>query len=95
MRVDQLRMLGDNLLAKLITDDKTAGGLIIPDVAKPRRPDRARVVLVGPGETLAEMAIEPGNLIIVEDFVGSGTPIDIDGERHHIFGADEIMAVIG
>lgn len=94
MRVDQLRMLGDNLLVVPLVEQVTHGGILIPGDAQARRSDRGRVVLLGPGATIAEMALRVGDVIVVEDFVGSGVPIDVDGVKHLIFGADEVQAVL-
>ena len=43
-----------------------------------------------------EPAAEPGerNVVVVESYTGSGTPVVVDGKACFVFGADEVMAVL-
>ena len=90
----QLRMRGDNLLVRPIVEGVTAGGIWIPEVALARRADRGTVVRLGPGPIIEEMGLRVGDTVVIEDFVGSGTEVVLNGERHLMFGADEVLAVL-
>jgi chaperonin GroES len=75
-------------------EEKTAGGIIIPDTAK-EKPQRGTVVAVGPGK----YAEQTGNLIPLKQKVGdvvlygkySGTEISVDGEELLIMRASDIL----
>jgi chaperonin GroES len=75
---------------------KTAGGIIVPDTAK-EKPQRGKVVAVGPGRLN-----EDGDRVKVEVSVGdeilfgkwSGSEITIDGEEYLFMKDDDILAVL-
>ncbi len=75
-------------------EEKTAGGIIIPDTAK-EKPQRGTVIAVGPGKH----AEQTGNLIPLNQKIGdvvlygkyAGTEIDIEGEGYLIMRASDIL----
>lgn len=84
------------LLKRLEVEEKTAGGIIIPDTAK-EKPQECEVIAVGPGKTLEsgevrKAAVAGGNRVLIGKY--SGSEIKIDGEEHIIVREDEILAVI-
>lgn len=94
-RASTMKMLADNLLVRPLAESESIGGIIIPDVAKAKRSDRGVVLALGAGAVIEEMGLRVGDVVVVEDFVGSGMPIDIEGEgKCLIFGADEVQAVL-
>jgi chaperonin GroES len=89
--------LGDRVLVKRIEEDeKTKGGIIIPDTAK-EKPQEGRVIAVGNGKVL-----ETGKLVPLEVTTGdrilfskySGSDIKLDGEEHLIVRESDILGVI-
>ena len=92
----KIRPLHDRVIVKrLEEEEKTKGGLIIPDTAK-EKPQEGKVVAVGPGKQ------EDGKLITVDVKAGdkvlfgkyAGTEIKLDGEEHLILREDDILGVI-
>jgi chaperonin GroES len=93
----QFRPLHDRVVLKRIdAEDKTAGGIIIPDTAK-EKPSQGEVIAVGPGGR-----DESGKLIPIDLKVGdrvlfgkwSGTEVKVDGEELLIMKESDIMGVL-
>ena len=93
----KIRPLYDRILAKrLAEEDKTSGGLFIPDNAK-EKPLEALVISVGSGKILKSgqtqaLAIKAGDKVLIGKY--SGSEIKIDGEEHIILREDDILAVL-
>ncbi|MEL7344751.1 MAG: co-chaperone GroES [Pseudomonadota bacterium] len=84
------------LVRRTESDDKTAGGLIIPDSAK-EKPSEGEVVSVGAGARkdsgeLIEMAVSAGDKILFGKW--SGTEITLEGEELLIMKESDILGVI-
>lgn len=94
----KLKPLNDRVLVKrLEMEEKTAGGLYIPDTAK-EKPSKGEVVAVGPGKTSNEgkiipMTVKAGNIVLFNKY--AGTEIKLDGVEHLVMREDDILAVIG
>ena len=92
----KLKPLNDRVLVKrLETEEKTAGGIIIPDTAK-EKPQRGKVVAAGPGRLdedgkEVKMSVKKGDVVLFSKY--AGTEIKIDGEEHLIMREDDILAV--
>ena len=93
----KIKPLQDRLVVKRIEEeDKTKGGIIIPDSAK-EKPQEGRVVAIGDGKTLesgqkAPLTVKPGDKILFGKY--SGTEIKIDGEEHLILREDDVLAIV-
>lgn len=93
----KLRPLHDRLLVTRTEEQqKTTGGLFIPDTAK-EKPMEARVVAVGNGKvledgTVRKLAIKAGDKVLFAKY--SGNEITIDGTDHLILREDDVLAVI-
>ncbi len=93
----KLKPLGDKVVVKrLEADEKTKGGIVLPDTAK-EKPKRGKVVAVGPGKTLesgetAKPTVKKGDQVIFASF--AGTEITVDGEEMLIMSTDDILAVL-
>ncbi len=89
--------LHDRVLVRRIeAEEKTAGGIIIPDTAK-EKPMEGEVVAVGPGTRdeagkLIELGVEPGHRILFGKW--SGTEVRIDGEDLLIMKESDILGII-
>ena len=91
------RPLHDRVLVRRIeAEEKTAGGIIIPDTAK-EKPMEGEVVAVGPGARddsgkLVELAVKAGDRILFGKW--SGTEVRIDGEDLLIMKESDILGII-
>ena len=72
-------------------DEKTAGGIIIPDTAK-EKPQRGTVVAVGPGKKDEPVTVKEGDLVLYGKY--AGTEITIDGSDYLILRESDILAVV-
>jgi len=92
-----IRPLHDRILVKRLQEqDRTAGGLYIPDTAK-EKPIEATVVAVGNGKvledgTVRKLDVKAGDRILFGKY--SGTEVKIEGEEHLILREDDILGVI-
>ena len=95
--MSNIRPLQDRLIVRrLDSEEKTAGGLYIPDSAK-EKPQQGEVVAVGKGKvkedgTVIPMDIKKGDKILFGKY--SGTEIKLDGEELLIMREDEVLGVI-
>jgi chaperonin GroES len=93
----KLRPLYDRLLVtRTAEQQKTTGGLFIPDTAK-EKPMEARVVAVGNGKlqedgSLRKLEVKAGDKVLFAKY--SGNEITIDGTDHLILREDDVLAVI-
>ena len=84
------------IIQRLPEEEKTAGGIIIPDSAK-ERPMRGTVVAAGPGKldekgNLVKMAVKAGDVVLFTKY--AGTEIKIDGEEHLVLREEDILAIV-
>jgi chaperonin GroES len=93
----KVRPLHDRLIVKrLEEEEKTKGGIIIPDTAK-EKPIEGKVIAVGEGKikedgTQIPMEVKKGDRILFAKY--AGTEIKIDGEEHLIMKEDDVLAII-
>jgi chaperonin GroES len=92
----RVRPLHDRVIVQRIKEEeKTKGGIIIPDTAK-EKPQEGRVVAVGPGRQedgkVIALGVKAGDKILFGKY--SGTEIKLDGEEHLIMREDDILGVI-
>ena len=94
----KVRPLHDRILVKRVEEEqKTAGGIIIPDTAK-EKPQEGRVIAVGNGKVTDEGKVIPlevsvGDRILFGKY--SGSEINLDGEEHLIIREEDVLAVLG
>jgi chaperonin GroES len=93
----EIRPLQDRVLVKRVKEEeKTKGGIIIPDTAK-EKPIEGKVVAVGNGVilkdgTVRKLEVKKGNRVLFGKY--GGTEVKIDGEEHLIMKEDDILAII-
>lgn len=93
----KIRPLQDRVLLKRVQEEqKTKGGIIIPDTAK-EKPIEGEVVAVGNGKVLDDGTVRPlgvkaGDRVLFGKY--SGTEIKLDGEEHLIVREDDILGVV-
>ena len=92
----KFRPLHDRVLIKVLdSEEKTSGGIIIPDTAK-EKPQEGEVVAVGPGAMndtgkLAPMDVKVGDVVLFGKW--SGTEVKIDGKEYSIMKESDIMGI--
>ncbi len=72
-------------------EEKTAGGLFIPDTAK-EKPLAGKVVAVGPGTAEVKMEVKAGDTVLYGKY--AGTEITVDGKQYIIMRQNDVLAVI-
>jgi chaperonin GroES len=93
----KIKPLHDRVLVKrLEEEEKSKGGIIIPDTAK-EKPMEGKIMAVGKGRFLESGEIQPldvkvGDKILFNKY--SGTEIKIGGEEHLILKEDEVLGII-
>ena len=93
----KIRPLNDRLLVKrLAEEEKTAGGIIIPDSAK-EKPAEGQVVAVGPGKAndkgeRVALQVKAGDRVLFSKY--GGTDVKLDGEDYLIMREDDILGVV-
>src|SRR6201997_43538 len=97
LSIMKLRPLGDRILVKRIKEeDKTKGGIIIPDTAK-EKPQEGKVVAVGKGKVtesgkLNAPDVKTGDRILFGKY--SGSEVKLEDEEHLILREDDILGVL-
>jgi chaperonin GroES len=89
--------IGDKILVKrLEAEEKTSGGIILPDTAK-EKPKQAKVVALGNGRLtesgkVVEFQVKKGDTIVFTSY--SGNEVKVDDKEYLIMSEDDILAVI-
>ncbi|MCF8085828.1 MAG: co-chaperone GroES [Desulfohalobiaceae bacterium] len=92
-----LKPLHDRVLVQRVEEEeKTKGGIIIPETAK-EKPIRGKVKAAGPGKLTddgkrMEMSVKPGDMIMFNKY--AGTEVKIEDEEHLVMREDDILAII-
>jgi chaperonin GroES len=84
--------LHDRVIVKpAAAEEKTAGGIIIPDTAK-EKPQRGTVIAAGPGKKDEPMTVKSGDTVLYGKY--SGTEITLEGTDYLIMRESDILAVV-
>jgi len=92
----KVKPLHDRIIVKrLEEEEKTAGGIIIPDAAK-EKPQEGMVVAVGSGRRedgkVVALDVKKGDKVLFGKY--SGTEIELGGEEHLIMREDDILGIV-
>ena len=93
----KIRPLSDRLLVqRLEEEDKSAGGIIIPDSAKEKQA-RGKVIAAGPGKVddsgkRVKLQVKKGDVVLFSQY--GGTDVTLDGEDYLIMREDDVLGVI-
>ena len=93
----KIRPLNDRVIVSRVEEEqKTAGGIIIPDTAK-EKPQEGKVVAVGPGKRDEDgkripLDVKEGDRILFSKY--AGTDIKIEGEDHIFMKEDDILGIL-
>jgi chaperonin GroES len=89
--------LNDKILVRrLEAEEKTAGGILLPDTAK-EKPRQGKVLSLGDGKLLengkrASFQVKEGDRVLFASYAGN--EVQVDGEEYLIMSEDDILAVI-
>ena len=89
--------LNDKIVVeRLAADDKTTGGIILPDTAK-EKPKQGKILAVGDGKVLdngkrAAFQVKVGDRVLFTNYAGS--EVTIDGKEYLIMTEDDLLAVV-
>lgn len=87
-----IKPLADRVLIKAApAEEKTAGGIIIPDTAK-EKPLQGEVLAVGNGTKDEEMVLKAGDTVLYGKY--AGTEVELDGEKYLIMRQSDVLAVL-
>lgn len=87
-----IKPLADRVLIKPApAEEKTVGGIIIPDSAK-EKPLRGEIVAVGNGTKDEEMVLKPGDNVLYGKY--AGTELELDGEKYLIMRQSDVLAIL-
>ncbi len=93
-----IKPLADRVVVKpLEEDERTPGGIILPDTAK-EKPQRGKIVAAGPGRLddsgkRVAMEVKVGDIVMYGKY--SGTEIKVDGDDYLILRESDILAIFG
>ncbi len=73
-------------------DSKTSGGIIIPDTAK-EKPQKGKIIAVGPGKDGNKLAVKKGDTVLYGKYAGQ--ELEYQGKDYLIMREDDILVVIG
>ena len=87
-----IKPLSDRVLIKPApAEEKTIGGIIIPDSAK-EKPRRGEIIAVGKGTKDEEMVVKPGDTVLYGKY--AGTELELDGEKYLIMRQSDVLAIL-
>ena len=93
----KVRPLGNRVIVqRLEAEDKTKGGIVLPDSAK-EKPKAGKIISAGKGKTTDDgktipLSVKEGNKILFQSY--AGTEIKVEGEEYLILSEDDILAII-
>lgn len=92
MTTISIKPLADRVIVEpAIAEEKTAGGIIIPDTAK-EKPQRGTIVAVGPGKKDEPLTVKVGDEVLYAKY--AGTEFNYEGKNFLIMRESDIVAVI-
>ena len=87
-----IKPLADRVLVEpMAAETKTASGIIIPDTAK-EKPQKEKVVAVGPGTKDEKMTVKEGDTVLYGKY--SGTELKLDGTDYLMMRESDILAIV-
>lgn len=88
----KIKPLADRVLVlPAPAEEKTSGGIIIPDSAK-EKPLKGKVIAIGNGTKDEEMVVKPDDTVLYGKY--AGTEIELDGEKYLIMKQSDILAIL-
>ena len=89
----KMKPINDRVVVKPASaEEKTKGGIIIPDTAK-EKPQRGEIVAVGPGKDGNLMTVQVGDIVLYGKY--SGQELQYEGQDYLIMREDDILVILG
>ena len=94
----KLRPLRDHVILEAITqDEKTKGGIVLPDTASKERPEQGKVVAVGPGRINLKgqrvpMELKKGDIVLFSKY--GPNEVKVDDKEYLVAKEDDILAIL-
>lgn len=90
--MSKIQPLADRVLIRpTAAEEKTIGGIIIPDSAK-EKPLRGEIIAIGQGTKDEEMVLKPGDQVLYGKY--AGTELEYEGEKFLIMRQSDVLAVL-
>jgi chaperonin GroES len=92
-----IKPLGDKVLVKrLEAEEKTAGGIVLPDTAK-EKPKEGKIIALGSGKLLDDgkrggFQVKKGDRVLFASY--AGTEVKVDGEDYILMAEEDILAIV-
>lgn len=92
----QIRPLGDRVVVKVIKQEKTAGGIVLPETAQ-EKPQLGEVIAAGPGRlddkgARLPMDVKKGDRILFAKY--AGTEVKLDGEDYLLLSEKDVLGIV-
>lgn len=93
-----LKPLHDHVIVKaVIENEKSAGGILLPETANKEKPEKGEVIAVGPGKILdngtrGQMEVQVGQKVIFTKY--SPNSVKVEGQEYLILSESDILAII-
>jgi chaperonin GroES len=92
----KIKLFNDMVAVKLIEESVSSGGIVIPGTSG-QRPNKAKVMAVGPGKALDNgqvhaMTVKVGDTVLLGNF--TGTDVKVEGEEFLMIKESEILAIL-
>lgn len=92
-----VKPLGDRVLVqRLKAEEKTKGGIVLPDTAK-EKPKQGKIIVLGTGKVedgkKIDFNVKKGDKVLFSSY--AGTDVKVDGEEYLIMKEEDILAIIG
>lgn len=92
----KIKPLRDQVLLEPLKEERKKGGIILPDTVQKERPEKAKVVAVGPGKhedgKLVPMSVKKGDVVLFTKY--GPNEIKVDEKEYLIAREEDILAII-
>jgi len=92
-----LMPINDHIVVKAVTEEKSAGGIILPETADKERPERGEVIAVGPGKMLdngsrSAPSVKVGDIVVFKKY--GPDEVKIGKDEYLVIREDGVLAII-
>lgn len=89
--------LNDHVVVKAVTEQKTVGGIILPETADKEKPEKGEVIAVGAGKLLengsrAAMSVKVGDVVVFKKY--SPDEVKVGKEEYLVIREEDILAIV-
>jgi len=93
----KIQPTADHIVVEPASEEKTASGIIIPDTATKEKPQKGKVIAVGPGKSGDDnkkipMEVKEGDTVLFKEW--GGTKIKLEGKELMIFREEDVLAIL-